>query len=137
MEVLLLPGVLTMAGKPAVLIVDDDSVLRSLMFSILRQDGYEVCGEASAADAGLRLCEQLKPGIVLLDINLPDHDGLEVLPEMLQMPHSPKVIMVSGEATMERVRGSLAAGASGFVVKPLNAAKLIAAMEHALKSKAG
>ncbi|NLR76793.1 response regulator [Leeia aquatica] len=126
-----------MAGKPTVLIIDDDTVLRSLMSSILRQEEYVVCGEASAADAGLKLCEQLKPGIVLLDINLPDHDGLEVLPEMLQMAHRPKVIMVSGEATMERVRAALGAGASGFVVKPLNAAKLIAAMEHALKSRAG
>ncbi|WP_018152058.1 response regulator [Leeia oryzae] len=117
----------------SVLIIDDDAILRSLMGSLLRQEGYQVVGDASSAESGMRMFEQYQPKAVLLDINLPGMDGLTMLSELRRESESVKVIMVSGDATLDRVRSALSSGASGFVVKPINANKLLSAIEFAFK----
>lgn len=122
-----------MPQKPTCILVDDDSVLRSLMSSILRSVDFEVLAESAHADNVLELVKQHHPRLVLLDINLPEASGLDLLPEILKQQPAPKLVMVTAEATMERVRGALGKGAAGFVVKPFTPAKLLAAVGHALE----
>jgi DNA-binding NarL/FixJ family response regulator len=120
-------------SKLSAVIIDDDSVLRSLTSAILRNADIEIAGEASQADTGLKLCLGCKPDLVLLDINLPnDASGIDLLPEILLIDPAPKVIMITGDATLDRVRTSLQLGAAGFVVKPFTPAKLLDAVGRSL-----
>lgn len=120
-------------SKPKCVIIDDDSVLRSLISSILRSADFEVVGESARGDSGLKLCLEQHPNLVLLDINLPDDaSGIDLLPEILSIHPQPKVIMITGDATVERVRSALSLGAAGFVVKPFTAAKLLDAVGRAM-----
>ena len=118
--------------KISAVIIDDDGVLRSLMTSILRRADVEVVAEGLRAEQGLELCVQHQPHLVLLDINLPETSGLDLLPRLLRACPQTRVVMVSGEATMERVRQSLGQGAAGFVVKPFTSARLLDAVGRAL-----
>ncbi|MDK2123537.1 response regulator transcription factor [Parachitinimonas caeni] len=120
-------------SKPTVIVIDDDTILRTLIASILRDADINVIADASNGEAGLKLCQEKFPDLVLLDINLPGAGGLEILGQLLKLPKPPKVVMISGEATADRVRTALTSGARGFVVKPFNAAKLLAAVQAALK----
>ncbi|WP_269532707.1 response regulator [Chitinimonas sp. BJYL2] len=125
-----------MAGdKPTFVVIDDDSVLRSLIRGILTDAGLEFAGSAVNGEEGLKLCQDKLPDLVLLDINLPGSDGINVLASLAKMRRVPRVVMVSGEATLPRVKSSISLGASGFVVKPFTAAKLIGVTEQALGRK--
>lgn len=121
--------------KISCIIIDDDAIIRNLMGALLRQLEFEVIGEVGHAHEGLKMCMDHTPTVVLLDIHLPESDGLELLPQLLKLTPQPKVIMVSGEATGERVREALSLGASGFVVKPFTPARLLDAIGKAVGVK--
>ena len=123
-----------MYHKPTVMVVDDDPILRSLTTGILRNAEYDVVAECSSGEAALKQIPEIKPGLVLLDINLPDSDGITLI-DMIQAVGNPVIVMMSGEATMDRVRAALGKGARGFVVKPFNAARLLGSLETALKDR--
>ena len=118
-----------------VIVVDDDPIIRSLVTGILRNASYDVVAECSSGEAALRQVPEHKPRLVLLDINLPDTDGIALI-DMIQAVGNPIVVMMSGEATLDRVKGAMGKGAKGFVVKPFNAARLLAAVSAALKDSA-
>ncbi|GLR11732.1 response regulator [Chitinimonas prasina] len=119
--------------KPTFYVIDDDSVLRSLIRGILTNAGLDQAGAASSGEEGLKGCQDKQPDLVLLDINLPGSSGMDVLATLKRMKHSPRIIMISSEATLTRVKSAMTLGAAGFVVKPFTAAKLIAAVDSALK----
>lgn len=123
-----------MNKKPSVLVVDDDSMLRDVLKAILRADDYEIAGEASNGEAALMACRKLSPGVVLLDINMPGIDGLEVLHAIRRDFPSIKVIMVSAEATIDRVQEAIDGGALGFVVKPFNGGRVLDDIAAALRN---
>ena len=116
--------------KPAVVVVDDDIMMREMLKLILRSDEYNVIGEAANGKNAIALCESLKPGLVLLDINMPEMDGFQALEEIRKICPDTLVIMISAEATMDRVSEAIKKGAVGFVVKPLNAASVLDKISH-------
>jgi two-component system chemotaxis response regulator CheY len=111
--------------KHTFLIVDDDSFFRMLLRQILRDEDYEVVGEAPNGEEAVRKCADLVPSVVLLDIVMPKLDGIEALERIKVLYPSTIVIMISGDATVDRVREAIGKGAAGFVVKPFNPAKVI------------
>ncbi|WP_348944349.1 response regulator transcription factor [Chitinibacter sp. FCG-7] len=121
--------------KISCVIIDDDSIIRNLMSAMLRQLNIEVLAQVGHAHEGLKSCMDLSPRVVLLDIHLPESDGMELLPQLLKLTPQPKVIMVSSEATGEIVREAIGLGASGFVVKPFTPARLLDAIGKALGVK--
>ena len=121
-----------MRKKPSCVVIDDDGILRNLMAALMRRLEFDVLGEASHAHDGLRMCMDFHPQLVLLDINLPESNGLELLPQILQLSPAPKVIMVTGEPTLDKVKEALSLGASGVIVKPFTPAKLIGEVNLAL-----
>ncbi|MFC4161055.1 response regulator [Chitinimonas lacunae] len=125
---------MAIGGKYTFVVIDDDALLRSLIQGILKDAGYELVAAAPNGEQGLKDCFERRPDFVMLDINLPGTGGLDVLKNLRRMANPPRVIMVSGEATMSHVRSALEHGANGFVVKPFNAARLLAAVEGALRS---
>lgn len=112
-------------AKIKILVVDDDHIMRELLKSILRHEGYQVVGDAPDGEVALEQCAKLEPHVVCLDINMPKMSGLDTL-HAIKVEH-PKmaVIMVSAEATMDVVREAIGKGACGFIVKPFNAAKIL------------
>lgn len=122
-------------GKPSVLVVDDDHMMREMLKLILHTDDYPVVGEAANGKSAIALCASLKPGLVLLDIRMPEMDGLQALEEIRKASPATTVIMVSAEATMDRVREAIRKGAAGFVVKPLNAASVLNKIETCFRKR--
>ena len=113
-------------------VIDDDSVLRSLIRGILSDAGLVFAGAAANGEEGLKGCQDKQPDVVLLDINLPGSNGIDILARLQQMKTPPNIVMVSAEATLTRVQSAMALGASGFIVKPFTAARLTDTVARAL-----
>ncbi|MBW8078453.1 MAG: response regulator [Gallionella sp.] len=121
--------------KPSVVVVDDDSMMREMLKLILLSEDYPVVGEAANGQAAIALCAREKPGLVLLDINMPKLDGMQALEEIHKASPATVVLMVSAEATLDKVREAMEKGAAGFVVKPLNPASVLDRIAKCLNGK--
>jgi DNA-binding NarL/FixJ family response regulator len=105
------------AVRPSVLIVDDHRRFRASARALLQSQGFDVVGEAADGEGALREVAALRPGLVLLDIQLPDRDGFSVAEELATGPSPPAVILISSrdaESYGERVH---LAPVRGFVAK--------------------
>jgi DNA-binding NarL/FixJ family response regulator len=103
-----------------VLIADDQALLRGGFRMILdAQPDVEVDGEASGGTEALRLAEELHPDIVLMDVRMPDLDGIEATRQLTAREGAPRVVMLTTFDTAEVVYEAMQAGASGFLVKDL------------------
>jgi excisionase family DNA binding protein len=114
------------SSQPVVLIVDDDERLREYVRVNLESLGYEV-REAASADQGLRLLEEETPGLVLLDVMMPEIDGWEML-RRVQERHgigTIPVLMFSGKVDEGEPGEAAARGAQGFIGKPFDPRELI------------
>lgn len=117
-----------------ILVVDDESEIRGLLKEILADEGYEVDVAADAAEARVRRAQH-DPDLVLLDIWMPDTDGITLLREWAQPNGSScPVVMMSGHGTVETAVEATRLGAFDFVEKPLSLAKLLRTVERALDS---
>jgi two-component system chemotaxis response regulator CheY len=123
-------------GVHRILIAEDNQVVREVLRGVIRHDGrLRVVGEAANGEAALELVESLRPDVVCLDILMPGLDGLAVLKVIREQYPDTKVVLVTGQSTSEVVTEALKLGASGFVVKPFNADKLLRAIYNALGMK--
>ena len=110
-----------------VLIADDQALLRGGFRMILdAEEGVDVVGEASDGAEALRLAEELRPDVVLMDVRMPDLDGLEATRRLTARADAPKVVMLTTFDTAEVVYEAMQAGASGFLVKDLPPDQLVA-----------
>lgn len=111
---------------PIVLIVDDNELERKLVGKVLEQELCELVFAKSGADA-LAQMRKLRPDLILLDVDMPDIDGLETLCRLKQSPQfaSIPVVMVTGHSEKEMVVKCLQAGAADFAVKPLERDNLL------------
>ena len=112
-------------NKPSVMVVDDDSIMRETLKAILRSEDYPIAGEASNGQDAVAVCQNTKPDVVLLDINMPKMDGLQALEEIRKVSPKSIIVMVSAVATMDKVKEAIERGAAGFVVKPINPASVL------------
>jgi CheY-like chemotaxis protein len=102
---------------PTVLIVDDHADFRALARSILRAGGLEVVGEAEDGTSAMAAVRALRPGIVLLDIQLPGADGFTVC-EQLRAEHGAPVVVLTSSRSESMYRRRLAeSSAEGFIAK--------------------
>jgi DNA-binding response OmpR family regulator len=120
-------------GRGSVLAIEDDPDVRGLLHTLLGREGY-VVHEAGTGREGLRAFHEARPDVVILDIALPDLDGLEVLSRIRDLSDAPVLVLTARSAEGDRVRG-LDAGADDFLSKPFNQGELIARL-HALRRRA-
>ena len=118
-----------------ILAIDDDAIIRRLLLQSMAAEGYE-CMEASTIAEGLATCARTKPDLVLLDVNLPDGDGIATCRKLKADPalrHIP-VLILTGEASDidHRVDG-LQAGAEDYVLKPFLPRELVSRVKGILK----
>ncbi|MCI0653727.1 MAG: sigma-54 dependent transcriptional regulator [Methylococcaceae bacterium] len=121
-------------AEPHILVVDDEPEIRALVRDILEDEGYEV-SVAENATAARQAWQTRKPELILLDIWMPDSDGISVLKEWLETGEDPSpVIMMSGHGTVETAVEATRLGAFDFLEKPLSLAKLLLTVERALEA---
>jgi response regulator of citrate/malate metabolism len=108
-----------------VLVVDDDYRVADIHASFVeRVPGYAVVGKAHTAKQALTLARGMRPDLVLMDIYLPDGDGLDVVRALLDEPHPPAVIVISAAREITSVRQAMQLGAVHYLVKPFRFAAL-------------
>jgi len=119
--------------SPKVLLVDDNDLMRTLLRGILRSESCQVIGEAKNGMIALDLIEKMLPDVVFLDVMMPEMDGLEVLQNVKEKHPGIRVIMITGNPSVENVQESIQGGASGFIVKPFNTAKVLDTLQKTLE----
>jgi AmiR/NasT family two-component response regulator len=119
------------AGRRRVLIAEDEALIRLDLAEMLAEEGYDVVGEAGDGETAVRLAEELKPDLVMLDIKMPIMDGLAAAERIAGGRIAPVVILTafSQRDLVERAR---AAGAMAYLVKPFQKTDLVPAIEIAI-----
>ena len=115
---------------PAILIIEDETTLAKNIKTYLVRDGFDVHVASKGGD-GLAEFERFKPDIVLLDFNLPDMNGLEVLTQLRTLDARIKVIMMTGESNVQVAVSAMKAGAYDYLSKPLVLRELRILLEKA------
>lgn len=111
--------------KITVLIVDDNDMMRTILRGMLRGEEYDVIGEARNGSAAVEMAERLKPDIICMDVVMPEKNGIEALSEIKAARPQTEFVMITGNADPETVQDSIQYGASGFIIKPFNAARVV------------
>lgn len=122
-----------------ILICDDAAFMRMMIKNVLAKGGYNVAGEAENGARAVEKYKELSPDLVLMDITMPEMDGIQALKEIKKIDGGAKVIMCSAMGQQAMVVESIQAGAKDFVVKPANLEelpqRLLAKLPPAAKSK--
>ncbi|WP_136194215.1 MULTISPECIES: response regulator transcription factor [Actinomyces] len=120
-------------GSPIrVLVVDDEQTLADLLASALRYEGWEV-STAGTGRAAVRCAQELDPDVIVLDIMLPDFDGLEVMRRIHgHQPNVPVLFLTAKDAVEDRVAG-LTAGGDDYVTKPFSLEEVVARLRALLR----
>src|SRR5450631_3780117 len=121
--------------KLRILLADDHEIVRRGLRSLLeKREGWEVCGEASDGREAIEKALELKPDVVIVDIGMPNLNGLDTTRQLLQLDPHFKVIVLTITDSDQVIREALDAGARGFVLKSDAARDLVSAVE-ALQNK--
>lgn len=116
-----------------VLIVDDDLHIRRLLHSTLSRAGYDPI-EATTAREALDLSKAQRPDAILLDLGLPDRDGLEIIQLLRQQGPAPILVVSARDATDEKV-AALDLGADDYVTKPFDSEEILARVRASLRHR--
>ncbi len=116
------------------LIVDDEDSIRQTLKSVMEEEGYSA-SVADSAEAALEILKSESFDVVLLDIWLPQMDGLEALKRIREDDNAPEVIMISGHGTIETAVRATKLGAYDFLEKPLSIEKTLTLIRHAIDAR--
>ncbi|MEB3021921.1 ANTAR domain-containing response regulator [[Mycobacterium] crassicus] len=121
------------APRPArrVVIAEDESLIRLDLAEMLREEGYDVVGEAADGQEAVELAERLRPDLVIIDVKMPRRDGIDAASEIAAKRIAP-IVMLTAFSQRELVERARDAGAMAYLVKPFSASDLVPAIELAL-----
>lgn len=122
-----------MSSLATVLIVDDEPHIRTLLRTTLTRASYEIV-EAETAREALERLDATKPDVVLLDLGLPDRDGLELVP-VIKKQSSATLLVVSARDSTDQKVAALDLGADDYVTKPFDSEELLARVRTALRHR--
>ncbi|MCX7708916.1 MAG: response regulator [Clostridia bacterium] len=112
-----------------ILIVDDAAFMRMMIKDILSKNGYEVVGEAENGARAIEKYKELIPDLVVMDITMPEVDGIQAVKEIKKINADAKIIMCSAMGQQAMVIESIQAGARDFIVKPFQAERVVEAVK--------
>jgi len=115
-----------------ILIVDDAAFMRMMIKDILTKNGYEVVGEAEHGIRAIEKYKELMPDLVIMDITMPEMDGIEAVRQIRKLNADSQIIMCSAMGQQAMVIESIQAGARDFIVKPFQAERVIEAVKKVL-----
>jgi len=115
-----------------ILICDDAAFMRMMIKDILTKNGYNVAGEAENGAIAVSKYNELKPDLVLMDITMPEMDGIQALKKIKGNDPNSQVIMCSAMGQQAMVIEAIQAGAKDFIVKPFQADRVIEAVKKVI-----
>jgi len=121
-----------------ILAIDDTASIRTFLRISLKAQGAAF-HEAGTASEGMQMCEQIRPDVVVLDLGLPDRDGLDFLPELKQCTKNgvePIVVILSVRKEQHTKNQAFALGADAYVTKPFLMEELIEVIEQNIRARA-
>ena len=121
-----------MTRRPRVLICEDEGLTALRLKSSLPQLGYDVVGEARDGEEAVEQALKLQPDAILMDVRMPKQNGIAATEKIMQSPAATAIIMMTAYNDQELVDAALRAGASGYLVKPVNNEQIGPALTVAL-----
>jgi response regulator NasT len=118
-----------------VLIAEDEALIRLDLKEMLEEEGYDVVGEAGDGEEAIRLAEELKPDLVILDVKMPVLDGISAAERIVDSRVAP-VVMLTAFSQRELVERAVDAGAMAYLVKPFAKTDLLPTIEVAVSRHA-
>ena len=115
-----------------IMVVDDAAFMRMMLKDILTKGGHEVIGEAENGLKAVDRYKELSPELVLMDITMPEMDGIGAVRQIRAIDPNAKIIMCSAMGQQAMVLESIQAGARDFIVKPFQADRIIEAVSKAV-----
>jgi len=112
-----------------VLICDDAAFMRMMIKDILTKNGYEIAGEAENGAKAVEKYNETKPDLVLMDITMPEMDGIQALKKIKEADAAASVIMCSAMGQQAMVIEAIQSGAKDFIVKPFQAERVLEAVK--------
>ena len=122
---------MTATAPRRVLIAEDEALIRLDLSEMLREEGYDVVGEAGDGQEAVELAESLKPDLVIMDVKMPRRDGIDAAAEIAAKRIAP-VVVLTAFSQRDLVEKARDAGAMAYLVKPFSASDLIPAIELAM-----
>ena len=116
-----------------VLLADDHRMLREGLRRSLTEEGFDIVGEAENGEQAISLAAELQPDVVLMDVSMPELDGVEATKVIRQQPGAPQVIMLTMHADREVLADAIRAGASGYLVKDCSTEEVAEAVRMAVQ----
>ncbi|WP_433787852.1 ANTAR domain-containing response regulator [Actinomycetospora sp. CA-101289] len=123
------PEAVPVAGL-RVVVAEDEALIRLDLVEMLREEGYDVVGEAGDGEEAIRLARELRPGLIMMDIKMPGTDGLEAARTIAGERLAP-VVMLTAFSQRELVEAARDAGAMAYLVKPFSKTDVVPAIELA------
>ena len=108
-----------------ILICDDAAFMRMMIKDILTKNGYNVAGEAENGLKAVEKFKEVNPDLVLMDITMPEMDGIQALKEIKKIDGGAKVIMCSAMGQQAMVLEAIQAGAKDFIIKPFTPERVL------------
>jgi len=118
-----------------VLVAEDEAIIRLDLKEMLEEEGYDVVGEAADGEEAVRLAEELKPDLVILDVKMPILDGISAAERIVATRVAP-VVMLTAFSQRELVERAVDAGAMAYLVKPFAKSDLLPTIEVAVSRHA-
>jgi response regulator NasT len=115
-----------------IVIAEDEAIIRMDLREMLEEEGYEVVGEAADGDDAMRLAEQLRPDLVILDIVMPETDGLTAAEHIVEQELA-AVLILTAFSHRDKVARATRAGVMAYLVKPFDKSDLVPAIEVAVQ----
>ena len=115
-----------------VLIVDDAAFMRMMVKDILVKNGFQVLGEAENGAKAIEKYKELSPDLVIMDITMPEVDGIQAVKEIKKINPNAKIVMCSAMGQQAMVIEAIQAGAKDFIVKPFQADRVVEAVRKVL-----
>jgi len=115
-----------------ILVVDDAAFMRMMLKDILTKNGYEVVGEAEHGGRSIEKYKELSPDLVIMDITMPEVDGIQAVREIKKLDSNAQIIMCSAMGQQAMVIESIQAGARDFIVKPFQPDRVLDAVKKVL-----
>lgn len=112
-----------------VLVCDDSAFMRMMIKDILGKNGYNIIGEAENGRKAIDKYRDLSPDLVLMDITMPEMDGIEALKEIMRIDANAKVVMCFVKGQQAMIDESARLGAKGFIAKPFHPEDVIEALK--------
>jgi DNA-binding NarL/FixJ family response regulator len=117
------------------LLADDHRMLRETLKRSMLDEGFDVVGEASDGQEAIDLAEELQPDVILMDVTMPDVDGVEATRRIIERRPEARIVMLTMHADQDVIASAIRAGASGYLVKDCSFEEVAATVREAISGE--